>query len=114
MDSTFPDPIMDLPQVDLGIPGATAYLSQSDSHQMLFMQFDEDVKLPEHSHGPQFGVVLEGSIELVIAGAKQLFTKGDRYYIPGGVPHSGVIHAGYSDITFFAEPDRYQAKDGTA
>jgi len=112
--ASFPDPIKDLPRADLPIPGATAYLSQSDSHQVLFMEFDQEVELPEHSHGAQVGVVLAGSIVLVIDGVERCFTKGDRYYIPAGVSHSGRIHAGYCDISFFAEPDRYKVKRGAA
>ena len=71
------------------------------------MQFDEDTDLPEHSHAAQVGFVVTGQIELVIDGEMKRFTTGDCYYIPEGVPHSGKIFAGYSDITFFNEPNRY-------
>ena len=43
-------------------------------------------------------------------GRTRTYGRGERYYIPGGVPHSGRIFAGYADITFFDEPRRYQAK----
>jgi quercetin dioxygenase-like cupin family protein len=110
MSNVFPGPIKNLPQADIPLDGVTAYLSQSDTHQILFMEFEKDVDLPEHSHEAQVGIVLEGRIELVIDGEKQCFTKGDRYYIPGGVKHSGKIYAGYADITFFNEPNRYSPK----
>ncbi|MES0447689.1 MAG: hypothetical protein ABUJ92_14235 [Desulfobacterales bacterium] len=54
--------------------------------------------------------MLEGQIDLTIDGKKKTYTKGDRYYIPDGVLHSGKIYAGYADITFFDEPDRYSMK----
>ena len=110
MTEVFPEPIINLPQADIPIEGLQAFLSQGDTHQILFMQFEKDVELPEHAHESQWGVVLEGRIELVIGGVPQAFEKGDRYYIPAGVPHSGKIHAGYADITFFGEPRRYQKK----
>lgn len=110
MNHVFPDPIRDLPEADIPIEGITAYLSQSDSHQILFMQFEEDAELPEHSHAAQMGIVLEGKIELVIDGEEHCFTKGDRYYIPEGVKHSGKIYAGYADMTFFNESNRYSTK----
>jgi len=110
MKPVFPDPIKNLPEADIPLEGVTAYLSQSDNHQVLFMQFEKDVELPEHDHAAQMGVVLEGKIELVINGEKHCFTKGDRYYIPAGVTHSGKIYAGYADVTFFHEPDRYAPK----
>ena len=110
MSEVFPDPIKNLPEADIPLEGITAYLSQSDTHQIIFMEFAKDVELPEHSHAAQIGIVLEGKIELTIGGKKETYTKGDRYYIPEGVLHLGKIYAGYVDITLFNEPDRYSAK----
>lgn len=110
MSDIFPKPIRDLPEANIPIDGIKAYLSQSDSHQIIFMEFEKDVDLPEHSHAAQIGIVLEGRIELTFDGKKKAYTKGDRYYIPEGIPHSGKIYAGYADITFFNEPNRYSIK----
>ncbi len=110
MTEIFPEPIRKLPEADIPIEGIKAYLSQSDTHQIIFMEFEKDVDLSEHSHAAQIGIVLEGQIDLTIDGKKKTYTKGDRYYIPDGVLHSGKIYAGYADITFFDEPDRYSMK----
>ncbi|WP_031385992.1 cupin domain-containing protein [Desulfonatronum thiodismutans] len=110
MENIFPPPIKALPEADIPIDGITAYLSQAADHQLIFMQFEMDADLPEHSHAAQVGFVLSGVIELTIDGVKKQFRKGDIYSIPAGVLHSGKVHAGYSDITFFAEAGRYTAK----
>ena len=110
MSGVFPDPIKNLPEADIPLDGIKAYLSQSDTHQIIFMEFAKDVELPEHSHAAQIGIVLEGKIDLTIEGKMETYTKGDRYYLPEGVLHSGKIYAGYADITFFDEPDRYSRK----
>jgi mannose-6-phosphate isomerase-like protein (cupin superfamily) len=110
MDQVFPEPIRNLPEADIPLDGITAYLSQSDTHQILFMEFRKDADLLEHAHEAQMGIVLEGKIELVIDSEKHSFIKGDRYYIPEGVKHSAKIYAGYADITFFNEPNRYLRK----
>ena len=110
MPEIFPEPIRNLPEADIPLNGIRAYLSQSDSHQIVFMQFSQDVQLPEHAHAAQVGFVLEGRIDLLIAGESHTYLKGERYYIPAGARHSGKIHAGYADITFFDEPGRYRAK----
>lgn len=110
MSNIFSSPIVNLGEADLLFRGARAYLSQGDNHQILFMEFDEDIDLPEHSHESQWAVVLEGKIEMVINGVKNTYQKGDRYFIPSGVKHYGKIYAGYSDITFFGEPNRYKRK----
>ena len=111
MQSIFPEPILNLPEADIPLKGLTAYLSQGNSHQIIFMNFSEDVDLPEHSHEAQWGIVLEGKIEMTINGEKKVYQKGDRYYIPKGVIHSGKIHAGYADMTYFDQKDRYQEKN---
>src|SRR5512145_1998493 len=109
MNDIFPEPIQNLPQADIPLKGIRAYLSQADGHQIIFMEFSQDIDLPEHAHAAQIGIVLEGRIDLVIGDQPRTYTKGDRYYIPEGVKHSGKIYAGYADITFFDEPNRYRA-----
>ena len=110
MSEVFPQPIIDLPEADIPIVGIKAHLSQGENHQIIFMEFTEDVDLPEHSHESQWGIVLEGEIELVIDGVRNVYSKGDRYFIPNGAKHSGRIFAGYSDMTFFNQKDRYREK----
>ena len=110
MSEIFPESITSLPEADIPLKGVKAYLSQSRDHQIVFMEFSEDVEMPPHSHGAQWGVVLEGEIELVIDGVPHTFKKGDSYFIPNGVEHSARIRKGYADVTFFDEPDRFKAK----
>ena len=110
MSAVFPKPITDLPRADIPLGGVEAYLSQSEGHQILFMEFREEVELPEHAHESQWGIVLEGRIDIVIDGEKRTYSKGDRYFISRGVPHSGRVYAGYTDVTFFNQPDRFKAK----
>ena len=110
MDKFFKSPVSDLPIADIPVQGCTAFLSQAKDHQILFMQFETDTDLPKHTHSAQVGFVLDGKIDLSINGKSRTYKKGDHYYIPAGIPHSGKIHAGYADITFFNEPDRYALK----
>lgn len=90
--------------------GLEAYLSQASDHQMVFMQLRTAADLPAHAHAAQLCFVLSGKIQLTIDGKKGQYQKGDIYYIPAGVIHSGKVYAGYADIKFFAESDRYRAK----
>ena len=110
MSNVFPDPILKLPEADVPIDGVRAYLSQSERHQVVFMEFSKDVVVPEHSHEAQWGAVLEGRIDLVIGGEALTFAKGDHYFVPQGVKHSARIYAGYADVTFFNQKDRYRRK----
>ena len=110
MSDIFPEPISKLPQADIPLEGLKAYLSQSSNHQIVFMEFEKDMEIPDHSHASQYGIVLEGKIDLVIDGVNHTFIKGDRFVIPEGVVHSAKIHAGYADVSFFDEANRYKAK----
>ncbi|KKL85462.1 hypothetical protein LCGC14_1954490 [marine sediment metagenome] len=56
------------------------------------MEFAKDVSVPEHSHEAQWGIILEGKIDLVIDGKLNTYSKGDRYFIPEGVKHSAMIY----------------------
>ena len=110
MKNIFPEPIRKLPEADIPLDGITAYLSQAENHQIIFMHFEKDVDLPEHQHNAQVGYVLEGRIELTIDVHTKIYKKGDNYYIPTNIKHSGKIFAGYADITFFDESNRYSKK----
>lgn len=110
MPNIFPDPVLRLPQADIPLPGIESHLLQGEGQQVIFMEFAQAVDLPEHAHAGQWGIVLEGKIELTIDGVTRTYIKGDRYFIPAGVTHKGKIHASYADITFFDEKDRYQSK----
>jgi len=110
MTNLFPEPVKNLPKADMPFTNYEAYISQGENYQIIFMQFGEDVNLPEHDHECQWGIVLEGKIELIINGEKNTYVKGDRYFIGKSVKHSGKIFAGYADITFFNQKDRYNTK----
>jgi len=95
---------------DAPFEGLSAYLLQGKNHQVLFMEFEKDVEVPEHSHEDQWAAVLAGRIDLSVEGVTTTYQKGDTYFIPGGTNHSAKIYAGYVDITFFNQPDKFNKK----
>lgn len=109
-DTDFPDIISKLPEADIPIEGLHSYLFQGTGQQIVFMHFEHDVVVPEHAHEAQWGVVLDGEIELTINGVQRIFTKGDSYFIPKNMLHNARIKKGYRDITLFNQKDRYKAK----
>jgi quercetin dioxygenase-like cupin family protein len=110
MSPVFPKPVTDLPEADVPINGIKAYLSQGHNHQIVFMEFSKDVDVPEHFHESQWGIVLEGKIDLTIAGIKKEYAKGDRFFIARNIKHSARIYAGYASMEFFNQADRYKEK----
>ncbi len=108
--SIFPKIIQNLPIADIPLEGVKGYLSQSDNHQIIFLEFKKDVDLPEHSHNEQWEYVLNGIVDLFVNGIKNTYKKGDSFFIPKDVNHSARIYEGYSSIAFFNQKDRYKKK----
>lgn len=103
----FPEIIKNLPILSIPINGLEANLLQGSENQLVFFDFKEDTEIPMHSHGAQWGIVVDGRIDLTIGETKHSFRKGDSYYISSGIKHGGKIYAGFKAIDFFQEPDRY-------
>jgi quercetin dioxygenase-like cupin family protein len=85
-----------------------AHIVPSEHVLTMFYSMDHDVDVPEHAHGPQWGVVLAGTMEMTIAGETRTYSKGDTYDVPDGAPHAVRIRAGYRGVDVFADPHRYE------
>jgi len=108
--SDFPAFVRDLPQADLPFDGLRGWLLQSETGQVLFNEADVDVSVPEHSHGHQWGVVLDGQIDLTIGGDTQAYARGDTYFIPAGTVHQARIYPGFRAVDYFADHHRYRVR----
>ena len=108
----FADFIMDFPSLDLPFPEdvVQSRAVRSEHGLSVFFTFLQDMDLPPHSHGPQWGTVVEGEIEFTIGGETRVYGPGDSYAIGAGVEHGAKIKAGTRVIDVFAEPDRYPLK----
>lgn len=90
-----------LPAAELNIEGLTGHILRDDRAYALFMAAEQDVFVPAHHHGAQWGVVLEGEMELTIGDMTRTYTRGDVHYIPSGVDHAAVLRAGWKAIYIF-------------
>lgn len=104
----FPAFIKNLPKADLPFNGLRGWLIQSDNGQVQFNESDIELNIPEHSHGDQWGVVVDGKITLVIGTEICTYEKGDSYFIPANIPHKATIYPGFKAIDYFADCDRYK------
>lgn len=106
----YPEFIRNLPKASLPMERVIGYLFQGISGQICFFDFEADIKVPTHSHGNQWGVVLEGEISLTIGDETKLFRKGDSYFIPAGVEHSAEIKQECKAMDIFEDSNRYNPK----
>jgi hypothetical protein len=111
MKSTeFPAFVRGLPEADLPYDGLRGWLLQSDAGQVSFNEADVEVTVPEHAHGDQWGVVIDGKIDLTIGGHMRTYTCGDTYFIPDGTPHRARIYPGFRAVDYFADRERYRVR----
>lgn len=105
----FPHFIEAFPSIDVPFPDDVVRTSvvRSDDGLVVFFTFLKDMTLPMHSHGAQWGTVIEGEIEFTIGGETRIYRPGDSYSIAAGVEHGAVIKAGSRVIDVFEEADRY-------
>ena len=110
MSNSFPEPIENLPEADVPFDGIKTRLSQAEDHQIVFMKFEKDVDVPEHSHDSQWEIVIDGRVDVWIDGKLHSCKKGDSFYIPAGAKHYAKVYAGYTSVAFFNEKERYKKK----
>ena len=108
----YPKFIQELPGLDVPFPEdmVKTRAVRSDDALVVFFTILKDVDVPEHSHGPQWGAIFEGELEMTISGKTRTYRPGETWDIPDGAPHSTRIRAGSSLMDVFAEPDRYPLK----
>jgi quercetin dioxygenase-like cupin family protein len=106
----FPELIRNLPETDIPIKGIHGWLIQNEQILVSILECEEPVVVGEHSHGDQFGIVLCGTLDIMIGGKPHHFVKGDNYFIPAGVKHSARLSADHRALDFFADTERYKPK----
>jgi len=104
----FPQFIQQLPRPDSPF-AIDARIVPSDHVLTMFYSMHDDLEIPEHRHGPQWGVVLAGTLEMEIEGVVTRYGVGDTYYVGDDVPHIARVTAGYQGIDVFADAHRYDA-----
>jgi quercetin dioxygenase-like cupin family protein len=107
----FPEVITRLPEADIQLKGVRAWLLQGEKQQLVFFEMESHAQVPEHSHDySQWGMVIDGKMELIIEGKPRICQKGDEYIIPANVKHYARFLTKTRVIDFFSERSRYRPK----
>jgi quercetin dioxygenase-like cupin family protein len=102
--------LKNLPEADMPFKGLRAWIVQSSEHQVVFFDIEPIGEVSEHSHGAQWGIVIEGEMDLTIKGVTKTYKKGDSYFIPDKVVHSAAFRCRTKVLDFFADRDRYKIR----
>jgi quercetin dioxygenase-like cupin family protein len=72
-------------------PGVQMNVMTGGAMMANWVRIDPGAGVPTHAHPhEQIGLVLEGTIEMTIAGETRTLAPGHAYTIPGHLPHSAV------------------------
>lgn len=108
--TAYPEMLRNLPEIDVPIEGVRGWLLQGPTSQLAFFDISRGAVVPPHSHDAQWGIMVEGHMELTIGDETRTIRKGDWYYIPAGVVHSATFPVRVSVIDVFDQRDRYKTK----
>jgi quercetin dioxygenase-like cupin family protein len=107
----FPEVIRRLPAADIQFKGVRAWILQGEKQQLVFFEMESCAEVPEHSHDySQWGIIIEGKMELIIEGKCRICEKGDEYVIPAQAKHYARFLTKSRVIDFFSERNRYRPK----
>jgi quercetin dioxygenase-like cupin family protein len=111
MDKPLPSFVVNgLPMIQSPLQGVNGYLLQGAEIQGLFFSVEAGVFFPEHSHEAQWGVVIEGEFDITVDGETTTYKKGDTYYIPEGVIHTGHYRTDVISFDVFNSKDKFKSK----
>ena len=78
---------------------------------MAFYRMSPGSQIPEHAHPhEQMGMVLEGSVELIINGEKRVVSSGEAYHVPPNIVHSGTCLEKEAEVLEVFSPVREDFK----
>ena len=106
----YPEMITGLPEADIPFRGVRGWISQAAGHQVVCLDIEPIGLVAPHSHAEQWGIVVEGEMELTIGGVTRRYGPGESYHVPGGVEHSARFLSHVRVIDVFGEPQRYRPK----
>jgi len=97
-----------LPRIKVPVSGVQGWVFQGAEFQAVFFEIEKSAFIPPHSHGPQFGFVIDGKAVIKIDGNAKRVATGDSYYIPAGSVHEVAFDSFTRIVDFFMEKSRYE------
>ena len=92
-------------------PGVTTKTFWGQNMLLSYVEIEPDSAVPNHTHPhEQGGIVVEGEMEMEIAGEARVLKPGDMYIIPGNVEHKARSISGRAVALDIFSPVREEFK----
>lgn len=112
-DAGWPTFVESWPETRMEFDGLRGWALKHERGFAIFMAADRDVRIPMHHHGAQWGIVLQGEMELTVADQTRVYRRGEAHFIPEGVDHEALLRAGWRGLYLFRRwPERGFADGG--
>jgi quercetin dioxygenase-like cupin family protein len=96
----------DLPVIEPQ-PGVKGYVVQSDQAQLVVYDYAPRTVIETHKHEvEEFGVVVKGSVAMVIAGEQRILMPGDTFRIPAKTAHGARVFEDATQVVNVYAPPR--------
>jgi quercetin dioxygenase-like cupin family protein len=89
------------------VDGVEMRVIPGEKMTMVFFRLAPGVEIPEHAHPhEQIGTVLQGTIDLVVAGEKRTIHQGEAYQVLPNLAHRGKCGPSPAEIIEVFSPAR--------
>lgn len=73
------------------VKGIVGHLTWGEKLMLSYVEIAPGTGVAMHSHPhEQAGFIVEGEMEFTIGGEKRRLQRGDFFFVPGGMPHTGT------------------------
>ncbi len=111
-DAEWPPFVDSWPEAHMETAGLCGRILKGECGWVIFMSADRDILIPMHRHGAQWGIVLDGEMEITVADQTRTYRRGETHYIPASVDHEAVLRAGWRGMYVFARPAEREPDQG--
>ena len=108
--AAFPEVFAKMPESDAPFCGIRMRLLRRPTASAIFTEATDAASAPEYAHGAQWGIVVDGEMELTIGGATRTYQKGEEYTTLARVVHGAKLRPGTRVIDVFDDPDWYRPR----
>ena len=102
----------DLPAIDPS-PGIHGTVVHADHATLIVYDYTPKAIVETHKHDvEEFGVVVKGSLAMVIAGEQRILRPGDTYRVPAGTAHGARVFEEATQVVDVWAPPRNDLPPG--